>query len=200
MGIVTSPEVASLDMTSPEVMNRKWKGDNFPRFSPAFSPRVSPGTPLDSRYEQWNCESNLYRVTIDLLPHLPSRMMNNILFTKKPNKQKNIENAVIYCIHIPLSQLITADCTIQEGKWGSRSIVTRYRLDSQFHCSYLESRGVPGETRGKTAGENAGNYLPFISGSRLPVTSYPVMQLPVTSRSPSIPLKCGLSCPYILLT
>jgi hypothetical protein len=40
-------------------------------------------------------------------------MMNTILFTKKPNKQKNIENAVIYCIHIPLSQLITADCTIQ---------------------------------------------------------------------------------------
>ena len=28
---------------------------------------VFPGTPLDSRYEQWNCESNLYRVTIDLL-------------------------------------------------------------------------------------------------------------------------------------
>jgi hypothetical protein len=24
-----------------------------------------------SRYEQWNCESNLYRVTIDLLPHFP---------------------------------------------------------------------------------------------------------------------------------
>jgi hypothetical protein len=43
-------------------------------------------------------------------------MMNNILFTKKTNKQKNIENAVIYCIHIPLNQLITADCTIQEGK------------------------------------------------------------------------------------
>jgi hypothetical protein len=44
-------------------------------------------------------------------------MMNNILFTKtKTNKQtKNIENAVIYCIHIPLSQLITADCTIEEG-------------------------------------------------------------------------------------
>ena len=31
-------------------------------------PRVFFGTPLDSRYEQWNCESNLYRVTIDLLP------------------------------------------------------------------------------------------------------------------------------------
>ena len=37
-------------------------------------------------------------------------------------------------------------------------------LDSQFHCSYLE--------RGQ---KNAGKYLPFISGSRLPVTSYPVM-------------------------
>ena len=44
------------------------------------------------------------------------RMMNTILFTKKTNKQKNIENAVIYCIHIALRQLITADCTIQEGK------------------------------------------------------------------------------------
>ena len=30
--------------------------------------RVFSGTPLDSRYEQWNCESNLYRVTIALLP------------------------------------------------------------------------------------------------------------------------------------
>ena len=72
-------------------------------------------------------------------------------------------------------------------------------LDSQFHCSYLESRGVPGKTREKTRGSNAGNYLPFISGSRLPVmqlpvTSFPVMQLPVTSRSPSILLKCGLCC------
>ena len=46
------------------------------------------------------------------------RMMNTIVFTKKPNKQKNIENAVIYCIHIQLSQLIMADCTIQEGKMG----------------------------------------------------------------------------------
>ena len=81
------------------------------------------------------------------------RMMNNILFTKKPNKQKNIENAVIYCIHIPLSQLITADSTIQEGKWGNRSIVTRYRLDSQFHCSYLESRGVPEKPREKKRGK-----------------------------------------------
>jgi hypothetical protein len=54
-------------------------------------------------------------------------MMNNILFTKTINKQKNIENAVIYCIHRPLSQLITADCTNQQGKMfnigGIRSTV-----------------------------------------------------------------------------
>ena len=25
--------------------------------------------------------------------------------------------------------------------------MTRYRLDSQFHCSYLDSRGVPGKPR-----------------------------------------------------
>ena len=77
--------------------------------------------------------------------------MNNILFTKKPNKQKNIENAVIYCIHIPLSQLITLTAQFKREKWfnigGNRSIVTRYRLDSQFHCSYLDSRGVPGKPR-----------------------------------------------------
>ena len=36
-------------------------------FLPGIS-RVFPGTPLDPRYEQWACESNLYRVTIDLLP------------------------------------------------------------------------------------------------------------------------------------
>ena len=84
-------------------------------------------------------------------------MMNNILFTKKTNKKKNIENAVINYIHIPLSQLITADAQFRRDKWfnigGNSIIVTRYRLDSQFHCSYLESRGVPGKTReipGKT--------------------------------------------------
>ena len=43
--------------------------------------------------------------------------------------------------------------------------MTRYRLDSQFHCSYLESRGVPVKTR-EIPGKNAGNYLPFISGFR----------------------------------
>ena len=91
-------------------------------------------------------------------------MMNTILFTKKTNKQKNIENAVIYCIHIPLSQLITLTAQFRREKWfnigGNSAIVTRHRLDSQFHCSYLESRGFSGKT-----GKNAGNYLPFISGS-----------------------------------
>jgi len=48
--------------------NRKWKGEVFPRISRVFS-----WTPLDSRYEQWNCESNLYRVTIALL----SPMLNH---------------------------------------------------------------------------------------------------------------------------
>ena len=42
--------------------------------------------------------------------------------------------------------------------------MTRYRLDSQFHCSYLESRGVPGKTREMTGKKYAGHYLPFISG------------------------------------
>ena len=55
--------------------NRKWKGDNFPRLLPVF-PAVFSGTSLDSRYEKWNCESNLYRVTIAILPpmlnHFPS--------------------------------------------------------------------------------------------------------------------------------
>ena len=49
--------------------------------------------------------------------------------------------------------------------------MTRYRLDSQFHCSYLESREVPEKNRGKyrRTGEirvmRAGNYLPSISDS-----------------------------------
>jgi hypothetical protein len=33
-------------------------------------------------------------------------------------KKTYIENAVIYCIRIPLSQLITVDCTIQEGMFN----------------------------------------------------------------------------------
>ena len=59
---ITGYDVTGNDVTGshePEI-----KGRSFP----AFFPRVFPGTPLESRYEQWNCESNLYRVTIDLLP------------------------------------------------------------------------------------------------------------------------------------
>jgi hypothetical protein len=45
--------------------------------------------------------------------------MNNILFNKQANKHSKkkiyIENAVI---RKPLSQLITVDCTIQDGKNG----------------------------------------------------------------------------------
>ena len=55
-----SPEVTGNDVTENE---REIISRVFTRIS-----RVFPGTPLDSRYEQWNCESNLYRVTIDLLP------------------------------------------------------------------------------------------------------------------------------------
>jgi hypothetical protein len=54
-------------------------------------------------------------------------MMNNILFNKQANKhakKKYIENAVI---RIPLSQLITVDCTIQDGKMVLHSSpVTNY--------------------------------------------------------------------------
>ena len=55
------------DMTSLKVRNWKGKGNNFPVFLLVF-PAFFHGTPLDSTYEQWNCESSLYRVTIDLLP------------------------------------------------------------------------------------------------------------------------------------
>jgi hypothetical protein len=37
-------------------------------------------------------------------------------------------------------------------------------LDSQIHCSYVESRGVPQKTR-EIRVKSARNYLPFISGS-----------------------------------
>ena len=42
---------------------------------------------------------------------------------------------------------------IRREKWGNSAIVTRYRLDSQFHCSYLESRGVPGKNAGEKTRE-----------------------------------------------
>jgi hypothetical protein len=39
-------------------------------------------------------------------------------------------------------------------------------LDSKLHCSYLESRGVPGKkTTREIRVKSTGNYLPFNSGS-----------------------------------
>jgi hypothetical protein len=83
---------------------------------------------------------------------------------------------------------------------GNSAIVTRYRLDSQFHCSYLESRKVPEKNAGNT-GKNAGNDLSFISGSGYVISCHlrwrhfwwsnfrwlPVMQLPVTSLFHTVP-------------
>jgi hypothetical protein len=129
---------------------------------------------------------------------------------EKTNKQKNIENAVIYCIHIPLSQLSTLTAQFKREKWfnigGNRSIVTRYRLDSQFHCSYLDSRGVPGKTREiitllfpvhdfRWRHFRWCNFRWCNFRSRLRKRS-----LPVTSRSPSIPHKCEVDGASILLT
>jgi hypothetical protein len=68
-------------------------------------------------------------------------------------------------------------------------------LDSQFHCSYLDSRGVPGKTR-----EIITLLFPVHDfrwcnfRSRLRKRS-----LPVTSRSPSIPHKCEVDGASILL-
>jgi hypothetical protein len=39
--------------------------------------------------------------------------------------------------------------------------VNRYRLDSQFHCSYLESRGVPEKTREIPSKKTRGKLSPF---------------------------------------
>jgi hypothetical protein len=52
----------------------------------------------------------------------------------------------------------------------------------------MRDRKIPGKTRenryknaGNTGKKSGGNYLPFISGSQLPVpvTSFPVMKFPV---------------------
>jgi hypothetical protein len=44
--------------------------------------------------------------------------------------------------------------------------MTRYRLDSQFHCSYLDSRGVPEKTReipGKKRGKLSPSHFRFMT-------------------------------------
>ena len=83
--------------------------------------------------------------------------------------------------------------------------MTRYRLDSQFHCSYLESRGVPEKNAGNTGKKSAGNYLPFISGVVIScnatsgyVTSGDVISGHAYAHFQHIH-KCCLSCAHILL-
>ena len=46
-------------------------GGREPEVGGRWFPAVFPGTPLESGYEQWNCESGLCRVAVDLLPHFP---------------------------------------------------------------------------------------------------------------------------------
>ena len=64
-------------MRSQKWRHRKWEGDNFPLFLNPYFPRfctrisrVFPGTSLDYRYKQWNCESNLYRVISAITPYV----------------------------------------------------------------------------------------------------------------------------------
>ena len=61
---ITGDDVTGNDVTGTEnereIISRAF-------FSPGFC-RVFSKTSLDSMYGQWNCESNLYRVTIALLP------------------------------------------------------------------------------------------------------------------------------------
>jgi hypothetical protein len=70
------------------------------------------------------------------------RMMNNILFTKTTNKQKNIENAVIYCIHIPRSRNIT------HGFSSTSVYQIKYTVVSAYSGAFfLDYNGVVSPTR-----------------------------------------------------
>ena len=73
-----------------------------------------------------------------------------------------MQSYIAYTYHwVNLSRL-TAQ--FRREKWfnigSNRSIVIRYRFDSQFHCSYLESRGVPGKTR-EIPVQKRGKLSPF---------------------------------------
>jgi len=65
--VVVVPEVCACATGNKVTANER---EIISRFFYTYFPPVflSSGTPLDSRYEHWNCESNLYRVTIALLP------------------------------------------------------------------------------------------------------------------------------------
>jgi hypothetical protein len=66
---VTGNDVTGNDVTGNDVTQTENLRDIISRQNWNFL-RFFPGTPVDSRYEQWNFESNLYRITIDLLPHI----------------------------------------------------------------------------------------------------------------------------------
>jgi hypothetical protein len=66
--IVTSLEMTSQEVTGSEVTRTGNEREIISRVCYPYFPRFFSGTSLDSRYEKWNCESNLYRVTIALLP------------------------------------------------------------------------------------------------------------------------------------
>jgi hypothetical protein len=64
-------------------------------FSPGFC-RFFSGTSLDSMYEQWNCESNMYWITIVLLPAIAmlSHFLNPWLITALTGTPVSINNEV----------------------------------------------------------------------------------------------------------
>ena len=77
-----------------ELHHRKWRhwkaSDRKWHHFPAFL----SGTPLDSRYEQWNCQSNLYRVTIDLLLLMLNHFLNQWFITALTGTPVSIDNEV----------------------------------------------------------------------------------------------------------
>jgi hypothetical protein len=106
-GAVTSPEMTSPEMRSPEVtrscitkndVTRTGTGNEkeiisrafyvyFPRFPPVFL-----AFSLDSRCEKWNCESNLYRVTIALLPP----MLNHFSLLNCAVSRDGVNDCIFY--------------------------------------------------------------------------------------------------------
>ena len=84
---------------------------------------------------------------------------------------------------------------------GLRLVGIKYQkgydwLDSKFHCSYIESRGVPGKKNAGSTGEKREKLSPFHfrSGSRLPVMQRPVISGDATSGDVTAPpqMRLGL--------
>ena len=72
-GIVTGSCITGSREPAPEMKGRYFP----PAFSPFFPLFFLTGTSLDYMYGQSNCESNMYRVTIVILP--PIAMLNHFL-------------------------------------------------------------------------------------------------------------------------